>query len=590
MSRIAHLTTVDLTLRFLLLGQLRRLRDEGHEVVGISAPGPWVADLEREGIRHVPWPHATRSWDPRGDLRALRELVGILRRESFDLVHTHNPKPGILGRLAARAAGVPCVANTVHGLYATPQDRLMKRAAVLSLEWLAAWFSDLELYQSEEDLLWARRRRLVDPPRSVLLGNGTDLSRFDPSKVDRGQIDELRRDLGIRPDEIVVGTIGRMVAEKGYRELFRAAEVVRLARPKARFLVVGERDPEKADSLSEEEIARAKEHVAFAGWRTDVPELLAAMDMFILPSWREGMPRSAIEAAAMGRPLVLTDIRGCREVVRHDEEGLLVPPRAPGRLAEAIVRLIDDPGLRERMGRDARARAIERFDERKVVDRVAAETTRLLVRKTRGDGRTWLRPATSGDAGAMARLHRESMPTAFLPTLGDGFLRQLYEALISDPQGVALVVEREGRVLGFATGVPSVPRFFRRFALRRGVRAFLSAAPRLASGQVRRRMRETAAYPEASVSLPPAELLSIAVAPGARAKGVGRALAGGVLTALGRRGATEVKVVVGADDEDANRFYERVGFRLAARLEVHAGTASNVWVRDVGAERRPEAT
>src|SRR6185503_5743754 len=113
--------------------------------------------------------------DPMEDVRAFHELVQILRRERFDLVHTHNPKPGILGRIAARRVGVPCVVNTVHGLYAIPTAPLAKRAAVLSAEWFAARFSDLELYQSEEDMAWALKRRVATPSRTVLLGNGTDL-------------------------------------------------------------------------------------------------------------------------------------------------------------------------------------------------------------------------------------------------------------------------------------------------------------------------------------------------------------------------------------------------------------------------------
>ena len=101
-AKVAHVTTVDLTLRFLILQQLRRLREEGFEVVGISAPGPWVGELEAEGIRHIPWTNATRAWDPASDARAFAELVGIFRRERFDLVHTHNPKPGVIGRIGGQ--------------------------------------------------------------------------------------------------------------------------------------------------------------------------------------------------------------------------------------------------------------------------------------------------------------------------------------------------------------------------------------------------------------------------------------------------------------------------------------------------------
>jgi glycosyltransferase involved in cell wall biosynthesis len=354
--RVAHVTTVDLTLRFLLLGQLRRLREEGFEVTGISAPGPWTKDLEAEGIRHIPWPHATRSWDPSADARAFAELIGILRRERFDLVHTHNPKPGLIGRVAARFTGVPCVVNTVHGLYATPEDRLSRRAAVLAVERLAARFSDLELYQSEEDLRWSRRIGLVDGRKSALLGNGTDLRRFDPSAVAGERVVALRSELGIPSTSPVVGMVGRLVAEKGYREFFDAAGEIRRSMPEVRFLAVGGTDPEKADSLPLPELDALADQVVVTGWRQDVPELLALMDVFVLPSWREGIPRSAIEAAAMGKPLVLSDIRGCREVARQGVEGLLVPPRNAERLTAAIGELLASPSRRERMGAAARGR------------------------------------------------------------------------------------------------------------------------------------------------------------------------------------------------------------------------------------------
>jgi glycosyltransferase involved in cell wall biosynthesis len=374
-------TTVDSTIRFLLLGQLRHLRDRGFDVSAISAPGPWVEEVEAQGIRHIVWRHATRSWNPLADVAAFLELLGIFRRERFDVVHTHNPKPGLLGRIAARLAGVPCVVNTVHGLYATRQDPLHKRAAVLALERVAAWFSDVELYQSEEDLRWARTRGVVRGSRSLLLGNGADLARFDPSVVSPERLTALRRELGLTPTGPVVGTVARLVREKGYRELFTAAAAVRAVFPEARFLVLGEPDRDKPDAITDAEMEEARRHVAFAGWRTDVPEALALMDVFVLPTWREGVPRSAIEAAAMGKSLVLTDVRGCREVARDGVEGILVPPRDGERLAEAIIALLQDPSLRQRLGEAARARAVERFDEHRVSETVSGVYGSLLARK-----------------------------------------------------------------------------------------------------------------------------------------------------------------------------------------------------------------
>ncbi len=378
-GRVAHVATVDMTVRFLLLGQLKRLREAGYEVTAISAPGPWVPEIEAEGIRFIPWNEATRAWSPRADARAFAELVRILRRERFDLVHTHNPKPGVLGRIAARVAGVPSVVNTVHGLYATPQDRVAKRAAVLTAEAVASRFSDLELFQSEEDLRWARHRRVVRERRSLLLGNGTDLSMFDPDLVGPEERVRVRRSLGIAPDALVVGTVGRIVEEKGYRELFDAFRSIRANFPDARLLVVGETDLDKADAIATAELPGVEEGVVLAGWRTDVPSLLGAMDLFVLASWREGMPRSAIEAAAMGLPLVVTDIRGCREVVRDGIEGLLVTPRDPVALASAIERLLKDEELRSQYAAAALLRARSRFDERRVSDTVVRVTDRLVT-------------------------------------------------------------------------------------------------------------------------------------------------------------------------------------------------------------------
>jgi glycosyltransferase involved in cell wall biosynthesis/ribosomal protein S18 acetylase RimI-like enzyme len=580
--KVAHVTTVDLSLRFLLLPQLCGLRDSGFEVTSISSPGPWVGDLETQGIRHIPWRHATRAWDPGQDALAFAELFGIFRRERFDLVHTHTPKAGVLGRIAARSAGVPCVANTVHGFWAAPEHRLRRRVPVMTAEWIASRFSDLELYVSTEDLAWARRLRVARPGRAGYLAEGVDLSQFRPGRVDEERSRKLKAELGIHEDELVVGTVGRMVREKGYAELFEAARTVRASVPNVRFLAVGQGDSDKPDVVKPDDLGSSTEDFVFTGWREDVADLLALMDVFVLPSWREGLPRSVIEAAATGLPLVVTDIRGCREIVRDGVEGFLVPVRDPVRLADAIARILQDPVLRRRMGVAARARAEERFDERRVVAALVGSTRRLLVAAGRlpveSPGRVQVRRARQRDAAAMARLHRESLPAAFLPALGDGFLKRLYRAAAKDDDAVALVAVDRGRVVGFAVAAPSIRAFYRRFARREGLAAGIAAAPHLFRTGVLRRVIETARYPSEDAGLPEAELLSIAVDGSRRSHGVGGALAEAVASGLADRNVREFKVVVNAANEGAGRFYERLGFRLAAQTAVHAGAASNVWV------------
>src|SRR5437868_7645187 len=152
---LVHVTTVDLSLRVLLAFQLERFADAGYDVVGVSAPGEHVEALERRGIRHVPVRSLTRRWSPGRDARALAELRNVFRRERPTIVHTHNPKSGVLGRAAARSAGVPVVVNTVHGLYTSAELGAGRRLAIGGAERIAARLSNAELFQSEEDLAYA---------------------------------------------------------------------------------------------------------------------------------------------------------------------------------------------------------------------------------------------------------------------------------------------------------------------------------------------------------------------------------------------------------------------------------------------------
>jgi glycosyltransferase involved in cell wall biosynthesis len=378
MTTVAHLTTIDLSLRFLLMAQLRGARDAGYDVVGISAPGPWVADLEAEGIRHISLASSTRAADPRADAGAARELWSVLRRERPAVLHTHNPKPGLYGRVVGRLAGIPVIVNTVHGLYATETDRFAKRATVYGLEAVASRCSDVELVQNPEDLALLRRLRLAGHAR--LLGNGVDLGRFDPSRFSMEHRARVRASLGVRDDRMVVGTVARLVAEKGYPELFEAA--TRLDRERYVFICIGGDDLDKADAIAPRVLDVARERgVQFLGHRDDVDSLYSAMDVFVLASHREGFPRAAMEAAACGVPVIATDVRGCRQVVEDGVNGVLVPVSSPVSLATAIRAIGTDDGMRVRMGRAARARAEAQFDERDVVSKVLGAYADVAARK-----------------------------------------------------------------------------------------------------------------------------------------------------------------------------------------------------------------
>ncbi len=380
--RLVHVTTSDISLSLLLGPQLLAFSHAGYEVFGASAAGPHVPELAAAGIRHLPLRHATRSGAPHQDLMAMAELHSLFRRMRPHIVHTHNPKPGIYGRLAAAAARVPVIVNTVHGLYALPHDTWSKRATVYGLERLAASCSHVELVQNEEDVDVLRRIGVADR-KLRLLGNGIDLERFDPSRAESARVEAIRQQIGAGPDDVVCGAVGRLVWEKGYRELFDAFELVRAVAPRTHLFVVGPADPSKRDAIPDAELERARRNgVRILGFRRDVVDLYAAMDLFVLASHREGFPRSAMEASAMAVPIVATDIRGCRQVVNDGITGLLVPARQTETLAKAMVTLVGDSDRRKRMATAARRKALEEFDQRQIVSTTLEVYESLLATRT----------------------------------------------------------------------------------------------------------------------------------------------------------------------------------------------------------------
>lgn len=394
--KVAHVTTIDMSLRFLLLHQLLTIQEAGYEVTGVSAPGAEVAFVEAAGIRHIAVP-LTRAMSPLRDLASLLSLYRVFRREKFDVVHTHTPKGGLLGQYAALFAGVPVRVHTIHGLYLPAHATGWKRQAFLALEKIAMRFSHYNLSQNPEDVALAIREHLVDADKLELLGNGIDVSHFDPERFSPEARRAKRRELGLEDHHLVVGMVARLVREKGYLEMLEAAQIIRAQCPEARFIFVGGVEPDKPDALAPSILAEKglSDVAQFLGHRTDLAELYATMDVSALPSYREGFPRVPMEAAAMGLATVVTDVRGCRETVTHGMTGYLVPRADAPALADALLLLLKDPELRGRFGVAARAKALAEFDERVIFRRVLKTYERLC--RTRLGRTTALESAIRAD-------------------------------------------------------------------------------------------------------------------------------------------------------------------------------------------------
>jgi len=379
---VAHITTVDLSLRYLLMNQMRSIQDAGYAVVGISAPGPEVATLEAAGIRHIPVA-MTRNFTPHADLLSLWHLYRVMRRERFTIVHTHTPKPGLLGQLAARLARVPVVVNTLHGFYFHDHMHPAWRRFYITTEMIAARCSDVILSQNSEDIQTAIRERICRPEKIKLLGNGIDLTQFDPARISADAVLACRRELGIAAAAPVVGFVGRLAARrKGFLDFLAAARNLAEQLPDVRFLIVGEADHGKPDAV--EPAAAAEYGIAdrclFLGQQPNdrLPLLYKVMSLLVLPSLFEGVPRAVMEASAMQTPAVVTDVKGNREAVEHDRNGLLVPLGDVAALTAAILCILNDRAMAGRMSVEARRMALERFDERLVFARVQDEYARLL--------------------------------------------------------------------------------------------------------------------------------------------------------------------------------------------------------------------
>ncbi|MFQ5783946.1 MAG: glycosyltransferase family 4 protein [Alphaproteobacteria bacterium] len=370
--KICQLCAVDFTFYHFLLPLARAMAEAGHEVVGVCADGPLLDRVRAAGLRVETVPFS-RDRDLVNHARVLRRLGALFRAERFDIVHVHTPVAALLGRLAARRAGVPRVVYTAHGFYFHDRMSWPRRLPWIALEWLGGRMTDVLFTQADEDAATARRFRLCRGGAIAAIGNGVDPVRFAPADDGGTARQALRRALDTPEHAVVIVTVGRLVAEKGYPELFNAMRAL-----DAVLWVVGERLASDRARAIEAEIAAAVADPALGprlrllGRRDDVPEILRAADVFALPSHREGMPRSIIEAMMTGLPVVATDIRGAREEVVDGATGALVPVGAASALARALARLAGDAALRARWGAAGRARALGLFDEQAVIARQLA--------------------------------------------------------------------------------------------------------------------------------------------------------------------------------------------------------------------------
>ena len=389
--RALHLCAVDFTVRHFMLPMIDRLGRAGIDTRVGCAPGPYTGGLRQDGYRMENLP-IVRGAAPLRHLLSLWRITRYLRRERIDILHVHTPIAALIGRTAAFLARTPLVFYTAHGFYFHDQMAPLRRRFHIGLEKVGAAMCDFIFTCSDEDRQSAIALGIACPGKVKTILNGIDLERFSRERFGPGDRERIRADLGIAPDALVVAISGRLVREKGYFEFLEAAAACRRRFPAARFLALGDAldsDHDSARDAFRERIAALGlgEALVPAGMRTDMPEMLLAADVFTLPSYREGMPYSILEAMAMGLPVVATDIRGCREEVVDGETGFLVPARDSAALGDKIARLLGDGDLRRTLGAAGRRRVEALFEESMTVEKQWVEYERLMGEKGLRPGR-----------------------------------------------------------------------------------------------------------------------------------------------------------------------------------------------------------
>jgi lipopolysaccharide/colanic/teichoic acid biosynthesis glycosyltransferase/glycosyltransferase involved in cell wall biosynthesis len=379
---IAHVVNAPQILRWFFLGQTAYMRARGLRTHVFSSPGPELeafAQAERVGVTAM---EITRQITPHQDFVTIVHLTRALRQLRPAIVDAHTPKGGLLGMIAATLAGVPVRVYHLRGLRLDTAAG-MQRLILLASERVSCFLAHRVICVSHSVREAALALGLCPPEKITVLGhgsgNGVDASgRFDPERLSLEARCAVRSQLGIPDEALVIGFVGRVVRDKGLTELADAWRALRAEDASLHLLVIGPFEPYDPLSPDTAALLRQDQRIHLTGPVDDTAPLYAAMDLVVLPTYREGFPNVLLEAAAMALPVVATRVAGCVDAVQDGLTGTLVPPRDADALAAAIRRYVADPGLRRRHGAAARQRVLHDFRQDAIWEALYEEYARLL--------------------------------------------------------------------------------------------------------------------------------------------------------------------------------------------------------------------
>ncbi|MDK7674209.1 glycosyltransferase family 4 protein [Weeksella virosa] len=381
MNKLIRITTVPQSLRGLLKGQLKFMSENGFEVIGVSSPGEALNDVERnEGVKTVGI-EMTRSITPIQDLKALIQLIQLFRKEKPHIVHTHTPKAGLLGMMAAKIAGVPHRLHTVAGMPLTVATG-SKRHLLNQMEKLT-YACATKVYPNsfglEKIIL---DEKFTSPTKLKVIGNGSsngiDTSEFDPKKVSEETKKEIRKNLGIKEEDFVFLFVGRVVKDKGINELVQAFINLERNNTNCHLVIVGSYENDLDPVLPETE-KQINNHpkIHAVGYKSNVIDYFAMADVLTFPSYREGFPNVVMQAAAMQLNCIVSDINGCNEIITNSQNGWIVPVKDIEILANRMQWCVDNPIESKAMGMKNREIMLSDYERSFVWKEIVKEYKKL---------------------------------------------------------------------------------------------------------------------------------------------------------------------------------------------------------------------
>ena len=386
MKKLIRITTVPISFKVLLKGQLRFMASNGFDVKGVSSEGEELKEVrENEGIV-MEAINMSRKITPFQDFKSLWKMWNFLRKEKPQIVHTHTPKAGIIGMLAARLAGVPHRLHTVAGLPLMEATGIKRK--ILNFVEKLTYSSATRVYPNSKGLYdFILQNNFTQSNKLKIIANGSsngiDTAFFSPDQVTEIERVTLREKLNIQPDDFVFVFVGRIVSDKGINELIKAfseLQAVENNEPTGiKLLLVGglENDLDPLNSETLAEINQNKDIIS-VGFQQDVRSFFAIADALVFPSYREGFPNVVMQAGAMGLPSIVSDINGCNEIIIEGENGLIIPPKNVEKLKEKMLTLAKDKNLYTKLKGNSRRMIENRYEQSVVWNALLEEYEGLL--------------------------------------------------------------------------------------------------------------------------------------------------------------------------------------------------------------------